>query len=53
MRTWSFTWSRASGVEPSGVGDIALRYGFPSRGHFSRYYRDLFGELPRDTLMKR
>ena len=42
-----------SGVEPSGVGDVALRYGFPSRGHFSRYYRNFFGELPRDTLMNR
>ena len=42
-----------SGVHSGSVGDVALRYGFPSRGHFSRYYSDLFGELPRETLMKR
>ena len=42
-----------SGVHSASVGDVALRYGFPSRGHFSRYYSDLFGELPRETLMKR
>ena len=34
------------------VIEIAHRYGFPSRGHFSRYYREQFGELPRETLAK-
>ena len=32
------------------VIDIAAKYGFSSRGHFSRYYKDLFGELPSQTL---
>ena len=42
-----------SGDQTTSVIDVAHRYGFPSRGHFSRYYRDLFAELPRETLMKR
>ena len=33
-----------SGSHSGCVGDVALRYGFPNRGHFSRYYSDLFGE---------
>ena len=33
--------------------NVARRYGFHSRGHFSRYYKEFFGELPRETLLKR
>lgn len=32
------------------VIEVASKYGFLSRGHFSRYYQDLFGELPSQTL---
>jgi len=42
-----------SGDQTTSVNEVAHRFGFPSRGHFSRYYRDLFAELPRETLMKR
>ena len=40
------------GDPKTSVIDIAHRHGFPSRGHFSRYYREQFGELPRETLAK-
>jgi len=40
------------GDPKTSVIEVAHRYGFPSRGHFSRYYREQFGELPRDTLSK-
>jgi len=33
--------------------NVAKSYGFHSRGHFSRYYKEFFGELPRETLLKR
>ena len=39
--------------QDNSIINIARRYGFPSRGHFSRYYKELFGELPRETLLKR
>ena len=41
-----------TGDRKTSVIEVAHRYGFPSRGHFSRYYREQFGELPRDTLSK-
>jgi AraC-like DNA-binding protein len=34
------------------VGDIAMRWGFFHLGRFSEDYRRLFGERPRDTLMR-
>ena len=30
--------------------NVAKQYEFPSRGHFSHYDRDLFGELPSKKL---
>ena len=39
--------------QDNSIIDVARRYGFPSRGHFSRYYKELFGELPRQTLLRR
>jgi len=38
------------GNSSTSVIDVATKYGFSSRGHFSRYYKDLFGELPSQTL---
>lgn len=34
-----------------GVGTIAAEWGFLNAGHFARYYHQLFGERPRDTLL--
>ncbi len=31
------------------VADIAMKWGFSHLGRFSRYYRQLFGESPRET----
>ena len=39
-----------NGNSSTSVIDVAAKYGFSSRGHFSRYYKDLFGELPSQTL---
>lgn len=39
--------------EKSSVTEIALRCGFSHPGRFSSEYRQLFGELPSDTLAKR
>lgn len=33
------------------VTDVALEFGFGHLGRFSAYYRDRFGELPRDTRL--
>lgn len=33
----------------SSVTDVALEFGFGHLGRFSAYYRERFGELPRDT----
>ncbi len=38
------------GGDSTSVMAIALQCGFHSLGHFARSYRDLFGELPSDTL---
>ena len=35
---------------PHSVESLAKQYGFKSRGHFSRYYRDVYGELPSKTI---
>ncbi|QDF96251.1 AraC family transcriptional regulator [Azoarcus sp. DD4] len=35
------------------VTEVALEYGFGHLGRFSAYYRERFGELPRDTCMLR
>lgn len=34
------------------IGDVAMRWGFFHLGRFSEDYRRLFGERPRDTLMR-
>ena len=44
---------RSSLLDPdssTSVIEVASKYGFSSRGHFSRYYKNLFGELPSETL---
>jgi AraC-like DNA-binding protein len=38
---------------PRSVKDVAIQHGFLSSGQFARAYRDMFGELPRQTLMNR
>jgi AraC-like DNA-binding protein len=35
------------------VTEIAIRWGFFHLGRFSNYYRELFGELPTETLSRR
>lgn len=35
------------------VTDVALEYGFGHLGRFSAYYRERFGELPRETRLDR
>jgi AraC family transcriptional regulator, ethanolamine operon transcriptional activator len=32
--------------------DVATEWGFWHMGHFSKYYRAMFGELPSETLLK-
>jgi AraC-like DNA-binding protein len=34
------------------VTDVAMRWGFLHLGHFSKAYRDLFDETPRETLAR-
>lgn len=34
------------------VHDIAYKFGFVELGRFSKHYRDLFGEFPRETLAR-
>lgn len=43
----------AADPEQTTVVSVAARFGFLSAGHFSRDYRRLFGELPRETLATR
>ncbi len=38
---------------PSSVKDVAIQHGFLSSGQFARAYRDMFGELPSQTLRAR
>ena len=40
------------GDSSTSIISVAQKYGFPSRGHFSRYYRELFGELPSETAAR-
>jgi AraC-like DNA-binding protein len=35
---------------PTSVKDVAIQHGFLSSGQFARAYRDMFGELPSQTL---
>lgn len=37
---------------PRSVKDAAQANGFMNNGRFARYYRDMFGELPSETLAK-
>jgi AraC family ethanolamine operon transcriptional activator len=34
------------------IGSLAAEWGFLNAGHFARDYRNLFGELPRETLKR-
>jgi AraC-like DNA-binding protein len=38
---------------PRSVKEVAIQHGFLSSGRFARAYRDMFGELPGQTLRKR
>jgi AraC-like DNA-binding protein len=38
---------------PRSVKDVAIQHGFLSSGQFARAYRDMFGELPSQTLRAR
>jgi AraC-like DNA-binding protein len=40
----------ASGDPACSVTAVAFRCGFGNPGHFARYYREVFGELPSQTL---
>jgi AraC family ethanolamine operon transcriptional activator len=39
--------------QPRSVKDVAIQHGFLSSGQFARAYRDMFGELPSQTLRAR
>ncbi|AOK21131.1 AraC family transcriptional regulator [Burkholderia cepacia] len=41
---------RTTSVQQLGVGEAAASWGFTHLGYFAREYRDLFGELPSQTL---
>ncbi|RQV84998.1 helix-turn-helix domain-containing protein [Burkholderia anthina] len=41
---------RTTSVRQLGVGEAAASWGFTHLGYFAREYRDLFGELPSQTL---
>jgi transcriptional regulator GlxA family with amidase domain len=38
---------------PRSVKDVAIQHGFLSSGQLARAYRDMFGELPSQTLRAR
>ena len=40
-------------IPPRSVKDVAIKHGFLSSGQFARTYREMFGELPGQTLRKR
>jgi AraC family ethanolamine operon transcriptional activator len=42
----------AGNPESGAVKRLAIEWGFLHMGHFSRNYRDLFGETPRETLIR-
>lgn len=37
-------------THPGMIGEVAAKYGFWQSGHFAADYRNLFGELPQETL---
>ncbi len=39
-----------SDPEQTSVSIVALKWGFVHMGHFSAYYKELFGEYPSETL---
>ncbi|WP_175777345.1 helix-turn-helix domain-containing protein [Burkholderia anthina] len=41
---------RTASAQQLGVGEAAASWGFTHLGYFAREYRDLFGELPSQTL---
>ncbi|MGU7770807.1 helix-turn-helix domain-containing protein [Burkholderia sp. MR1-5-21] len=41
---------RTTSAQQVGVGEAAASWGFTHLGYFAREYRDLFGELPSQTL---
>ncbi|EGD04936.1 AraC family transcriptional regulator [Burkholderia sp. TJI49] len=41
---------RTTSAQQLGVGEAAASWGFTHLGYFAREYRDLFGELPSQTL---
>jgi AraC family ethanolamine operon transcriptional activator len=43
---------RQAGPQRGTVGDIAARWGFWHLSHFAADYREMFGELPSETLKK-
>ena len=43
---------RSTSSEELTVGDAAARWGLTNPSYFAREYRDLFGELPFQTLHK-
>ena len=40
----------ASGTEPCTVTQVATRWGFNHQGRFASYYRQAYGQNPRQTL---
>jgi AraC family ethanolamine operon transcriptional activator len=43
---------RAADPQNDTVGDVAARWGFWHLSRFAADYREMFGELPSDTLKK-
>ncbi len=41
---------KAADPKTTSVVEIARKYGFWSGGHFARDYKQMFGELPSETL---
>ena len=42
--------ANSSPTEGTRVTDVALKWGFSNSSRFVQHYRDLYGELPRETL---
>lgn len=43
---------RSTACEELGVGEAAARWGFTHASYFAREYRELFGELPSQTVRR-